>query len=121
CRAAAALERLVREHDLQAGALTCPVPGLRFEPGLGFAPCFALGRMTSKGIPWACSCDVPAALALATLKTLGAAAQYHELELLDSSSGEFLVASSGEHDLAFAGGDRARLVRNGWFPSDAHP
>ena len=34
---------------------------------------------------------------------LGAAAQYHELESLDYATGEFVVASSGEHDLAFAG------------------
>jgi L-arabinose isomerase len=121
CRGAAALERLVQEHELDAGALTCHVPGLRFEPGLGFAPCFALGRMTSKGVPWSCSCDVPAALGLATLTARGAAAQYHELELVDPDGDEFLVASSGEHDLAFAGGERPRLVRNAWFPNDAHP
>jgi L-arabinose isomerase len=119
-RAGAALESLTAAHDLDAGALNCHVEGIRFEPGLGFAPCFALGRMTSRGIPWNCSADLPAAMAMLTLKALGAAAQYHELEALDPSTGEFLVASSGEHDLAFAG-QAPRLVRNGWFPADAHP
>jgi L-arabinose isomerase len=119
-RAAAALERLVVVHDLDAGAMTCHIEGIRFEPGLGFAPCYALGRMTSRGVPWSCGSDLPAAVAMLTLKALGAAAQYHELELLDGERGEFLVASSGEHDLAFAG-ERPRLVPNGWFPDDAHP
>jgi L-arabinose isomerase len=118
-RAAAALEVLTAAHDLDAGALTCHVEGIRFQPGLGFAPCFALGRMTSRGVPWNCSSDLPASMAMLTLKALGAAAQYHELEVLDRKTGEFLVASSGEHDLAFAGA-APRLVRNGWFPADAH-
>jgi L-arabinose isomerase len=118
-RAAAALEELVAAHNLEGGAITCHVQGIRFEPGLGFAPCFALGRMTSRGVPWSCSSDLPAAVAMLTLKALGAAAQYHELEMLDPESGEFLVASSGEHDLAFAG-EPPRLVRNGWFPADPH-
>lgn len=118
-RAGAALEALTRAHDLDGGALTCHVEGIRFEPGLGFAPCFALGRMTSRGTPWCCSTDLPAAVAMLTLKALGGAAQYHELEALDTERGEFLIASSGEHDLAFAG-EQPRLVRNGWFPTDAH-
>jgi L-arabinose isomerase len=119
-RAAAALEELVARHELDAGALSCHVQGMRFLPGLGFAPCFALGRMTSHGIPWNCSSDLPAAVAMLTLGALGAATQYHELEMLDAASGEFLVASSGEHDLRLAGPARPWLVRNGWFPNDAH-
>jgi L-fucose isomerase-like protein len=119
-RGAAALEELVARYELDAGALTCHVQGMRFLPGLGFAPCFALGRMSSRGVPWSCSSDLPAAVAMVTLSALGAAAQYHELEMLDCASGEFLVASSGEHDLRLAGPARPRLVRNGWFPSDPH-
>jgi L-arabinose isomerase len=58
-------------------------------------------------------------MAMLTLKALGHPAQYHEFEVLDGGEG-FLLASSGEHDIAFAG-ERPRLVRNGWFPDDAHP
>ena len=120
-RSVAALEDLVANYELDAGALTCHIPGVRFEPGLGFAPCFALGQLTSHGIPWSCSSDLPAAVAMLTLNALGAASLYHELEMLDSASGEFLVASSGEHDLRLVGSSRPQLVRNGWFPNDAHP
>ena len=68
-------------------------------------------------MPWACAGDVVTAVAMLTLKLLGAAAQYHELESLDYETGEFVVASSGEHDLAFAG-ERPRLVRNLWYDAD---
>jgi L-arabinose isomerase len=118
-RSAAALETLVHDYDLDAGALNCHVAGVRYVPGLGFAPCFALGRMTSHGVPWSCSSDLPAVMAMLMLKALGHAAQYQEIEVL-GDDGDFLLASSGEHDLAFAG-ELPRLVRNGWFPNDARP
>src|SRR5262249_44798565 len=56
-------------------------------------------------------------VAMLTLKLLGGAAQYHELESLDYDTGELVVASSGEHDLAFAG-ERPHLHRNLWYDSD---
>jgi L-arabinose isomerase len=118
-RAACALEDLVEQHRLDAGAINCHVPELRFGAEFGIAPCFALGRQTSRGVPWACAGDVVTAVAMLTLKLLGGAAQYHELESLDYDTGELVVASSGEHDLAFAG-ERPRLIRNGWYDSDPH-
>jgi L-arabinose isomerase len=116
-RAACALDDLVERHRLDAGAINCHVPEIRFGEEVGIAPCFALGRQTSVGIPWACAGDVVTAVAMLTLKLLGAAAQYHELESLDYETGELVVASSGEHDLAFAG-ERPRLIRNLWYDSD---
>ena len=116
-RAAAALDDLVEHHRLDAGAINCHVPEIRFGPEVGIAPCYALGRQTSRGIPWTCAGDVVTAVAMLTLKLLGAAAQYHELESLDYEAGEFVVASSGEHDLAFAG-ERPRLIRNLWYDQD---
>jgi L-arabinose isomerase len=116
-RAACALDDLVERHRLDAGAINCHVPEIRFGADIGIAPCFALGRQTSRGIPWTCTGDVVTAVAMMTLKGLGGAAQYHELESLDYASGEFVVASSGEHDLAFAG-ERPRFVRNRWFDGD---
>jgi L-arabinose isomerase len=118
-RAACALDDLVERHRLDGGAINCHVPELRFGEAFGIAPCFALGRQTSRGIPWACAGDVVTAVAMLTLKLLGGAAQYHELESLDYGTGELVVASSGEHDLAFAG-ERPRLIRNLWYDSDPH-
>jgi L-arabinose isomerase len=118
-RAACALDDLVDRHRLDAGALNCHVPEIRFGDEVGIAPCFALGRQTSRGVPWACAGDVVTAVAMLTLKLLGGAAQYHELEALDRETGELVVASSGEHDLAFAG-ERPRLIRNLWYDRDPH-
>jgi L-arabinose isomerase len=116
-RAACALDDLVERHRLDAGAINCHVPEIRFGEEVGIAPCFALGRQTSRGVPWACAGDVVTAVAMLTLKLLGGAAQYHELESLDYETGELVVASSGEHDLAFAG-ERPRLIRNLWYDAD---
>jgi len=116
-RAACALDDLVERHRLDAGAINCHVPEIRFGEEVGVAPCFALGRQTSRGVPWACAGDIVTAVAMLTLKLLGGAAQYHELESLDYETGEFVVASSGEHDLAFAG-ERPRLIRNLWYDDD---
>ena len=117
-RAACGLDDLVARHRLDAGTLNCHVPELRFGTEVGIAPCFALGRSTSRGVPWTCTGDVVTVVAMLALKLLGAAAQYHELESLDYTTGELVVASSGEHDLAFGDGSRPRLVRNRWFEGD---
>lgn len=119
-RAACAVEDLVDRHALDAGALNCHVPELRFGPEIGIAPCFALGRSTTRGVPWACAGDIVTAIAMLTVKWLGGAANYHELESLDYETGELVIANSGEHDLAFSGDERPRLVRNLWYDSDAH-
>ena len=46
-RAACALEELVARHRLDAGAMNCHVPEIRFGEAIGVAPCFGLGRLTS--------------------------------------------------------------------------
>jgi L-arabinose isomerase len=117
-RAALAIEDLVEHHRLDAGAMNCHVPEIRLGEQIGIAPCFALGRSTTRGVPWTCVGDVLTAVAMLAGKLLGAAAQYHELEAIDYITSELVIASSGEFDLGFGGGDRPRLIRNGWFASD---
>jgi L-arabinose isomerase len=117
-RAACALDDLVERHRLDAGAMNCHVPEIRLGEVIGIAPCFALGRSTSRGIPWACAGDVVTPVAMLALSLCGAAAQYHELEALDFATGELVVASSGEHDLAFGDGTRPLLRPNRWFEAD---
>jgi L-arabinose isomerase len=119
-RAACAIEDLVARHRLDAGAMNCHVPEIRFGEDIGITPCLGLGRSTTAGVPWTCVGDVLTAIAMLVCKLLGGAAQYHELEEVDYATGEFVVASSGEFDLALAGGVRPRLIENGWFDSDAH-
>jgi L-arabinose isomerase len=115
-RAALALDDVVERHGLDGGAFNCHVPQFRFGDEIGIAPCFGLGRLTSMGRPFSCSGDILTAVAMLTTKRLGGAALYHELEAIDYSSGELVIANSGEHDLAWlAPGERPRLRRNGWF------
>jgi L-arabinose isomerase len=119
-RAACAVEDLVVRHRLDAGAMNCHVPEIRLGEEVGIAPCFGLGRMTSLGVPWSCTGDVLTAVAMLAVKLLGGAANYHELESLDYATGEFVIASSGEYDLAAGAEQRPRLIRNRWFALDPH-
>jgi L-arabinose isomerase len=115
-RLAIALERLSREHGADGGALNCHVEEIRLGADPGIAPCFALGRETSAGRPWTCTGDVVTAVAMLTLKLLGAPAWYHEVEALDAAGDEALLACSGEHDLGLAPpGERPELRPNPWW------
>jgi L-arabinose isomerase len=121
-RCVVALEDLVREQRLDAGAVNCHVPEIRFGEEPGVAPCLALGQETTRGIPWTCAGDIPTAIAMLTLTWLGAATLYHELESIDYETNEVVIANTGEHDLNWlTPGERPRLISNGWFSSDPRP
>lgn len=111
-----ALEGLVEEDRLGAGTLNCHVAHLRLDPRLGSAPCFALGRSTSAGVPWTCTGDVATSLAMLLVTSLGAPTLYHEIEALDEVTGEAVLANSGEHDSRFASSTERRIIANPWFP-----
>jgi L-arabinose isomerase len=115
-RAAVALEDVVAAHGLDGGAFNCHVPQFRFGEEIGIAPCWGLGRLTTQGLPFTCTGDILTAVAMLVTKRLGGAALYHELEAIDYTTGELVIANSGEHDLAWlAPGATPRLRRNGWF------
>jgi L-arabinose isomerase len=115
-RTALALEDLVADHRLDVGAFNCHVPQFRFGEPIGIAPCWALGRSTSAGVPWSCTGDILTSVAMLVTKRLGGAAVYHEIEAIDYTTGEVVIANSGEHDLAWlAPGESPRLRKNGWF------
>ncbi|MGH2949109.1 MAG: hypothetical protein ACRDPC_23130, partial [Solirubrobacteraceae bacterium] len=115
-RFAAALDGLDARLEVAAGAMNCHVPEIRLGEQPGIAPCFALGRETSRGVPWTCAGDVVTAVAMLTLKLLGGAAVYHEIQALDHGSDEALLANSGEHDLALADpAERPLLHENPWW------
>jgi L-arabinose isomerase len=120
-RFAAALAVLDDQLHVDAGAMNCHVEELRFAPDEpGITPCFALGRETSRGVPWTCAGDAVTAVAMLVLKRLGLPALYHEIEALDHERGQALLANSGEHDLALADpATRPRLLRNAWWAGDA--
>ena len=118
-RLAAALASLDEDLNVSAGAMNCHVNEIRFGEDPGITPCFALGRETTRGIPWTCVGDVITAVAMLIGKRLGGAALYHEVEAIDFAVGEVVLANSGEHDLAWCPAEvRPRLVANRWFAAD---
>lgn len=119
-RAAAAIEDLCVTHRLSGGAMNCHVPGIRLGEPIGVAPCYGIGRMTSRGVPFTCVGDVMTAVAMVAVASLDQPTLYHELEALDFETGEFVVANSGEHDDRFwPTCERLGLRRNDWFNADA--
>lgn len=116
-KAEVALRELVRTSHAVAGAVNCHDPALRGDPAFGFAPCLALGRLTSDGIPFTCTGDVLTAVAMLAVRGLGHPTLYHEIEALDFVTGELIIANSGEHDLGLCA-SVAALVPNNWYQHD---
>jgi L-fucose isomerase-like protein len=115
-RAAVAIEELCATHGLDGGAMNCHVPEIRLGGPIGIAPCYGIGRMTSRRVPFTCVGDVMTAVAMVAVAGLGRPTLYHELEALDYRSGELVVANSGEHDDRFwPPPARPTLRRNAWF------
>ena len=120
-RYALALEELVNADGSVAGTLNCHVAELRKDPlGPGVAPCFGLGRETSAGRPWTCTGDINTSLAMLFVAALGHPTFYHEMEAVDVTTGEVILANSGEHDTRFVNPESLRFTSNPWYPGP-HP
>ncbi len=120
-RVEAALSTLILETGATAGALNCHVPELRFGSDVGVAPCLALGRLTTAGVPWTCSGDVVTAIAMLTVQSLGLPTLYHEVEAVDYETDEVVLANTGEHDLRLCGSARPVLAPDAWYTDDPLP
>ena len=118
-RFALGLRGIVDAEGARAGTLNCHVPSVRRGSRWGgVAPCFALGRETSRGCPFTCTGDVNTALAMLLVSTLGRPTMYHEMEAVDETTDEVVLANSGEHDDRFASLAPARVTANPWFAAD---
>jgi len=118
-RFALALHEMVEAAEAQAGTLNCHVSSLRGGTRWsGVAPCFALGRQTSRGCPFTCTGDVNTALAMLLVAALGRPTMYHEMEAIDEITDDVVLANSGEYDDRFAAIAPARVTANPWFPGD---
>ncbi|MBX3098127.1 MAG: hypothetical protein KF761_00975 [Salinibacterium sp.] len=118
-RYSVALDSLIDDGRLSAGTLNCHVAQLRLDPAIGSAPCFALGRSTSRGVPWTCTGDVATSLAMLLVSSLGAPTLYHEIEALDEVTHEAILANSGEHDDRFRASTARKVINNPWFPRES--
>ena len=97
-RLALAMGGLCREHGATAGAVNCHGDVLRWNPGVGITACLGVSLCTGNGRPFACTGDIPTAIALALGKNPAGAALYCELYQLDFPGDWLLVANGGEGD-----------------------
>ena len=97
-RVACALESLVDQHHATGGAINCHSDVVRWNPGVGVTACLGVSCRTTGGIPFACTGDVPTAIALFLGQRIGGAALYCELYRLDSTDDWILIANGGEGD-----------------------
>jgi L-arabinose isomerase len=120
-RAAAAevvLRELVASEGCAAGMINCHDPALRPSADFGIAPCLALGRLTSEGIPFTCTGDALTAIAMLAVQALGRPSLYHEVEALDHERDEAILANSGEHDRRLCPDPRMEVAPNVWYAHD---
>ncbi len=113
-----ALREVLEEHGCSGGALNCHVAALRPHADFGIAPCLALGRLTSEGLPFTCTGDVLTALAMLAVQALDLPTLYHEIEALDHDRDEAILANTGEHDRRLCGDGRVDLIPNVWYEHD---
>jgi L-arabinose isomerase len=113
-----ALQGLADRHGAAAGVMNCHTAQFRHRERSGMAPCLALGRLTTRGVPWTCTGDVVTAVAMLAVQALGHPTLYHEIEAVDDERDEVVLANTGEHDLRLVSSLPAALQPNVWFTGD---
>ena len=98
CRLALALEDIVGAHDACGGAVNCHGPLLRRNPVIGVTACLGVSFCSTHGVPFACTGDIPTAIALVVGKVMTRSALYCELYQMDLVDDWILVANGGEGD-----------------------
>ena len=121
-RLSLAMEGLCREHEADGGAVNCHGDVLRWNPGVGITACLGVALCTEKGWPFACTGDIPTAIALALGKKLAGSALYCELYQLDFPGDWVLVANGGEGDPTIrAESSTVRLLPEDHYMGDHGP
>ena len=114
-RLALALEAVAVSNQLDGGAVNCHCAGWREHPGLGVLGCYAVSRLTARGIPFACTGDLCTGLAMVMAERLSGTAFYCEIDLLDYASDEALLSNSGEMDYRYSAVAREELVPHSFY------
>ncbi|MGD0912190.1 MAG: hypothetical protein ABR928_09850 [Terracidiphilus sp.] len=114
-RLALALEDVVVSNQLDGGAVNCHSADWREDPQLGVLGCYAVSRLTSSGVPFACTGDLCTGLAMVIAERLSGTAFYCEIDLLDYASDEALLSNSGEMDYRYSAVDREELVPHSFY------
>lgn len=116
-RIALALEDIVTRNHLDAVAINCHSEIFRENPHIGLVGCYGASRLTGMGIPFSCTGDVPTAVAMLILKSLGGQSQYGDCVMTDLERDFVLLTNTGEGDPAIARTDgRKCLIQNENYP-----
>jgi L-arabinose isomerase len=101
-RLAVALENIMKEHQFQGGAINCHGSCFRRNEQVGIVGCLGVSRLTSQGIPIACTGDVLTGAVMWIGQELAGAALYCECYAMESATGLMLLAAGGEGDTRMA-------------------
>lgn len=118
-RLALTLENVTVSNHLDGGAVNCHCPGWREDPRLGVLGCYAVSRLTARGIPFACTGDLCTGLAMVVADRVSETAFYCEIDLLDYANDEALLSNSGEMDYRYSAVDREELVPHSFYGTAA--
>lgn len=118
-RLALALEKVAVSNKLDGGAVNCHSPGWRESPELGVLGCYAVSRLTSRGVPFACTGDLCSGLAMVIADRLSGTAFYCEVDLLDYANDEALLSNSGEMDYRYSAVEKEELVPHSFYDAAA--
>ena len=121
-RLAIAMDQLCSRHGATGGAVNCHGNVLRWNPDVGITACLGVSQCTENGVPFACTGDIPTAVALLLGKRLAGAALYCELYQLDLPGDWVLVANGGEGDPTIrAAKSSVRLLPEHHYAGDRGP
>lgn len=116
-RLAQALGRFVARTGAIGGAVNCHGPYFRGSTEIGIPACLAVSLFTDAGRPFACSGDLPTAIALYLVRRLAGAALACAPVAPEPETGLLLLATDGEGDPRSAESDDAvRLATNERHP-----
>jgi L-arabinose isomerase len=101
-RLAAALRGLVDSHDAICGTINCHGVCVRANARIGIPACLAVSLSTVDGVPFSCTGDLPAAIAVAVCKAIAGAALYCEFYTPELATNTVLLANGGEGDTGLA-------------------
>jgi L-arabinose isomerase len=116
-RLALALRRLVARHNAGFGTVNCHGPSFRQSETVGITACLGASLLSRDGVPFSCTGDQPAAVALKLAQMLSGRALYCEAYTPELETGLLLLAAGGEGDPAWADpAEPVTLQPNEYYP-----
>lgn len=101
-----AIETICTKHNINVASVNCHGECFRSNKGIGITACLAFTKLSTAGIPFACTGDTPTAVAALIGKSIAGSALYCELYQYDVEGNWLLIANGGEGDLTCRDADR---------------